>query len=32
MKRPSQSQDFSNCVINKYEEPMTEFQMSKFFN
>ncbi|MBK2024679.1 IS630 family transposase [Francisella tularensis] len=29
---PSYSQDFRDIVINKYEEGMTEFELSKFFN
>ncbi|MDE4959670.1 IS630 family transposase, partial [Francisella tularensis subsp. holarctica] len=29
---PSYIQDFRDIVINKYEEFMTEFEMSKFFN
>ncbi|MDE4940748.1 IS630 family transposase, partial [Francisella tularensis subsp. holarctica] len=29
---PSYSQDFIDIVINKYEEVMTEFYLSKFFN
>ncbi|EOA40810.1 transposase family protein [Francisella tularensis] len=29
---PSYSQDFRDIVINKHEEGMTEFELSKFFN
>ncbi|MDE4970065.1 IS630 family transposase, partial [Francisella tularensis subsp. holarctica] len=29
---PSYSQDFIEIVINKYEEGMTEFDLSNFFN
>ncbi|MDE5014936.1 IS630 family transposase, partial [Francisella tularensis subsp. holarctica] len=29
---PSYSQEFIDIVINKYEECMTEFELSKFFN
>ncbi|MDE4994395.1 IS630 family transposase, partial [Francisella tularensis subsp. holarctica] len=29
---PSYSQDFRDIVINKYEECLTEFELSKFFN
>ncbi|MDE4942554.1 IS630 family transposase, partial [Francisella tularensis subsp. holarctica] len=29
---PSYSQDFRDIVINKNEEGMTEFELSKFFN
>ncbi|MDE5005115.1 IS630 family transposase, partial [Francisella tularensis subsp. holarctica] len=29
---PSYRQDFRYIVINKYEEGMTEFDLSKFFN
>ncbi|MDE5035583.1 IS630 family transposase, partial [Francisella tularensis subsp. holarctica] len=29
---PSYSQDFRDFVINKYEEGMSEFELSKFFN
>ncbi|MDE4955363.1 IS630 family transposase, partial [Francisella tularensis subsp. holarctica] len=28
---PSDSQDFRDLVINKYEEGMTVFELSKFF-
>ncbi|MDE4969664.1 IS630 family transposase, partial [Francisella tularensis subsp. holarctica] len=28
---PSYSQDFTDIVINKYEEGMKEFELSKFF-
>ncbi|ROZ73447.1 hypothetical protein EGT35_04990 [Francisella tularensis] len=28
---PSYSQDFRDIVINKHEEGMTEFELSKFF-
>jgi len=29
---PSYSQDFRDIVINKYQEGMTEIELSKFFN
>ncbi|MBK2141482.1 IS630 family transposase, partial [Francisella tularensis] len=29
---PSYSQDFRDIVINKYEEGMTEVELSKYFN
>ncbi|MDE5014822.1 helix-turn-helix domain-containing protein, partial [Francisella tularensis subsp. holarctica] len=29
---PSYSQDLRDIVINKYEEGMTEVELSKFFN
>ncbi|MDE5014777.1 IS630 family transposase, partial [Francisella tularensis subsp. holarctica] len=29
---PSYSKDFRDIVINKYEEGMTYFELSKFFN
>ncbi|MDE5014489.1 IS630 family transposase, partial [Francisella tularensis subsp. holarctica] len=32
IKKPSYSQDFRDIVINNYEDGMTEFELSKFFN